>query len=102
MKNPSTHFDIIIIGGGLVGTTLAISLKNSGFRIAMVEAFIPPEHQQATEDMRSIALNYQSREIFKQLAIWPELESLSTPIQKIHISEKGKFGNTVLDANDSE
>jgi 2-octaprenyl-6-methoxyphenol hydroxylase len=87
-----TDFDIAIIGGGLVGTTLAIYLKNSGFKIVLVEAFTPGTHQQSREDMRSIALNYRSREIFKKLNIWPELE--------IHISEKGTFGNTVLDAKD--
>ncbi|HEV2614421.1 MAG TPA: FAD-dependent monooxygenase [Gammaproteobacteria bacterium] len=95
-----TDFDIAIIGGGLVGTTLAIKLKNSGFKICLVEAFDPPQHQQATEDMRSIALNYQSREIFKKLGIWDEIESLSTPIKKIHVSEKGAFGHTLLDAEE--
>lgn len=97
-----TDFDITIVGGGLVGTTLAIKLKNSGFNIALVEAFEPPQHQQAAEDMRSIALNYHSREIFKGLNIWPEMESYATPIKKIHISEKGSFGHTLLDAEQAE
>lgn len=95
-----TDFDITIVGGGLVGSTLAISLKNSGFKIALVEAFTPSTHQQSLEDMRSIALNYQSREIFKKLAVWEELEKFATPIRKIHVSEKGTFGRTVLDAKE--
>ncbi len=95
-----TDFDILIVGGGLVGTTLAISLKNSNFKIGLVEAFIPPEHKQSTEDMRSIALNYQSRKIFEKLSIWPDIEQFATPIKKIHISEKGSFGHTLLDASD--
>lgn len=99
-KNEKMDFDILIVGGGLVGTTLAISLKKADFNIGLVEAFIPPQHQQATEDMRSIALNYQSRKIFQQLDIWPDIETVATPIKKIHISEKGAFGHTLLDAAD--
>jgi len=95
-----TDFDILIVGGGLVGTTLAIALKNSHFKIGLVEAFVPPEHSQATQDMRSIALNYQSRKIFEKLAIWPDIEKFSTSIKKIHISEKGTFGHALLDATD--
>ncbi|MDX2164748.1 MAG: FAD-dependent monooxygenase [Gammaproteobacteria bacterium] len=95
-----TDFDILIIGGGLVGTTLAISLKNSAFKIGLVEAFIPPEHSQSTQDMRSIALNYQSRKIFEKLNIWPDIEQFATPIKKIHISEKGAFGHALLEASD--
>lgn len=95
MKN---KFDIIIVGGGLVGTTLALSLKSAGFNIALVEAFIPPQHQQAVSDMRSLALNFKSREIFKNLDIWPELEQYSTPIKKIHVSEKSRFGKTLLES----
>ncbi len=91
-------YDIVIVGGGLVGTTLAIALKNSPWHVALVEAYIPQQHQQATEDMRSIALSYASQKILEKLQLWKPIENSSTSIEKIHISEEKRFGKTVLDS----
>jgi 2-octaprenyl-6-methoxyphenol hydroxylase len=93
-------FDITIVGGGLIGTTLAIALKNTPFRVALVEAFVPEFHPQAVQDMRSIALSYASKILFKKLDIWSEIEQFSTPIEKIHISEENKFSKATLDSKE--
>jgi 2-octaprenyl-6-methoxyphenol hydroxylase len=91
-------YDITIVGGGLIGTILAIALKNTKWRIALVEAFTPSSHQQAEKDMRSLALSYDSKEFLSQLNLWNDIQSKATPIQKIHVSEEKRFGKTILDS----
>jgi 2-octaprenyl-6-methoxyphenol hydroxylase len=91
-------FDIVIVGGGIIGTLLALSLKNTSWRIALIEAHAPEGHQQATKDMRSIALNYSSQIFLEEIHLWNNLKIFATPIEKIHVSEKKRFGKTLLDA----
>ena len=101
MKNPK-HYDIIIAGAGLVGLTLALSLKNSGYTIGLISEKTITYNNNFNinpiniNDKRSLALNYKTIHFFKKLNLWSTLEPYSTPIEKIHISEKGCFGNTVL------
>lgn len=98
MKTP---YDILIVGGGLVGTTLAIALKNSPWKIGLVEAQIPSFHPQATQDMRALALALSSETFLEQLAIWPFIKQQATPIEYIHVSQQGAFGSSLLKANDN-
>jgi 2-octaprenyl-6-methoxyphenol hydroxylase len=98
----NNEYDIVIVGGGLVGTTLALALAISPWRIALVESHIPQQHSIALHDMRALALSYSSQQIFQRLNIWEEIQSVATPIKKIHVSEKKRFGNTLLDAHDIE
>jgi len=93
-------FDITIVGGGLVGTMLAIALKNTSFRVALIEAHVPEFHPQAVRDTRSLALSYASKKLIQNLGFWPEIEQFSTPIKKIHVSEEKKFSKVILEANE--
>lgn len=95
-------YDITIVGGGLVGTSLAIALQNSPWRVALIEAYLPAQHQQAISDMRSIALNNASQKILDEdeLPIWESIRELTTSIKKIHVSEEKRFGKTVLDSKE--
>lgn len=96
----NTDYDLIIVGGGMVGASLAIALKNSPLRIAMIEAFPYQSVQQPSYDDRGIALSYGSQVIFEAIGIWSQLASYSTPIKKIHVSDRGHFGVTRLAADD--
>jgi len=71
----STDYDVIIVGGGMVGTTLAIALsQNPDLSIAVVENH-PPErlHEQDHADLRVSALTQASETLLKNLGIWPHL-----------------------------
>lgn len=93
-------YDIIIVGGGLVGASLAVALANTDLSIAIVEA--QPERQIDINnvDTRSIVLSYATEKIFKTLKVWNKLLTYLTPIKMIHISDKGHFGVTRLRAAD--
>jgi len=92
-QNKTTQYDVIIIGGGMVGASLACALSNqNNKRIAVVEAHEFNSNVQPSFDDRSIALNYGSRRIWEAMNLWHELEPLIEPIKTIHISDKGHLG----------
>jgi 2-octaprenyl-6-methoxyphenol hydroxylase len=82
--------DIVIIGGGPVGSALALALKNSHLKICMLEA-----RTAASTDARALALSLGSRLLLERLGVWNRLREVSA-IRTIHISQKKSFGRTVL------
>jgi len=94
-----TDFDVLIVGGGMVGASMACTLGNQNLSVGVIEAFPLRSNSQPSYDARSIALAYGSRKILESLGIWKLLKSDITPIKKIHISDQGHFGVTRLDSN---
>ena len=90
-------YDIIIVGGGMVGASLARALANTDMKIGMVEAWAYHSHNQPSFDDRAIALSYGARLIFEGIGLWPTLREKAAPIRYIHISDRGHFGFTRLD-----
>jgi len=92
MKN---QYDIIIIGGGMVGASLVAALKtHDDKKIAVVEAFELNSNSQPSFDDRSIALSYGSRRIWESMQLWKKLEPEIEAIKSIHVSDKGHLGAT--------
>ncbi len=89
-------FDLIIIGGGLAGASFACALRNSGLKIALVEAHQLNTDSQPSYDDRTVALSYGSRCIFDGLGLWSLLAPYAEAINNIHISDRGHFGVTRL------
>ena len=100
MADIDTTCDIAIVGGGLAGATMAYALRDLGLRIVVVEAQAFNADAPASYDERAIALAYGSRRIFEGLGLWDELHAQCAPIRRIHISDRGHFGVTHLDARD--
>ncbi len=94
------EYELIIVGGGMVGASLALALAGRGLRIALIEAHAFKSGGQPSYDDRSIALAYSSRRVFDAIGVWPSLESLVEPIRDIHVSDRGHFGVTRLHAED--
>jgi 2-octaprenyl-6-methoxyphenol hydroxylase len=87
-------YDVVIVGGGPVGMALALALRDSDTSVLLLEARGLPAK---TEDSRPLALSHGSRLILQRLGVWKALPDI-TPITTIHISNRGGFGRTVLDA----
>lgn len=96
----SSQFDIAIVGGGLVGSSLAAALADSSHRIALIDSQPLAEINFKADqlDGRSIALALSSKKMFSALGLWEHLQQHATPIKKIHISDQGRFGATRLDS----
>lgn len=95
-----TDYDLLIIGGGLVGASLACALDGLGVRIGLVEAAPLTVSAQSGYDDRTLALAQGTRRIFQSLGLWSQLAETATPIQCIHISERGQPGIARLDSRD--
>ncbi len=91
-------YDLLIIGGGLVGASLACTLAGQALKIAVVEAAPLASDQPPSYDDRGLALSPVSHRILAGIGIWPQLQAHATPIERIHVSDQGHFGFTRLDA----
>lgn len=91
------QYDLVIIGGGLVGGSLACALAGTGLRLCVVEAVPPQSGAQPSYDERVIALSWGSRRIFEGIGLWGAIEAGAEPILHIHVSDRGRFGFARLD-----
>lgn len=101
----AVQYDLAIIGGGMVGASLALGLAQTlpQLRIIVLEAFAIPTGSsgfQPSYDARSTALSMSTRNYYQRIGIWSELESKVTPIHNIHVSDRGHFGNVRLNYRD--
>jgi len=94
------QYDVIIIGGGMVGASLACALSGQGMRIAMIESVRAAARSEPGYDDRAIALAYGTRRIFDGLHLWQALAAEATPIHRIHVSDRGHFGMARMDRDD--
>ncbi len=77
-------YDVAIVGGGIVGTTLAASLKHSGLSVAIVEA---QSQSEAIAKGQAYAIHLSSRQVFESIGIWAQLEPQVEYFQRVHLSD---------------
>ena len=92
--------DVAIVGGGMVGASLALALAALPLRVVVIEALPPESDAQPSFDTRTTALSNGSRRVFQGLGIWDEVARSATPIRRIHVSDRGRFGFARLSAEE--
>jgi len=100
MNDAGPAYDLAIVGGGLVGASLAAALRHTSLRIALIEPHAPDSAAQPSFDERTTALGNASRRIFEGLGIWEALAADAAPITDIHVSDAARFGFARLAARD--
>ena len=96
--NAGRH-DIVIVGGGLVGASLALALERSGLDVAMVEA-TPAARLPEVFDQRNLSLAEASINALEALGVLAALRAPTGEIRRIHVSRAGDFGRVLLRAED--
>ncbi len=91
-------YDVLIVGGGLAGNSLALALKDSGLRIALVEASSREQMQNSPAGDRALALSAGTVKLLQALDAWESIKDKATAIKNIHISDRGHFGKARLSA----
>jgi 2-octaprenyl-6-methoxyphenol hydroxylase len=89
---------ILIVGGGLVGASLAIALDNAGVPAVLVEGAAPRVDDQPSYDERNLALARATVNGLASIGVWEFAEARATPITHIHTSRAGDFGSVRMDA----
>lgn len=77
-------FDLVIVGGGLVGLTLACACKHSGLRVALIEA--KPDSA-AVSRGQAYHINLMSSRIFAGIGVWETMLPQVNPIRQIRLSD---------------
>ncbi len=83
---------VAIVGGGLVGMALALSLSQKGIPSVLLEANEMPEDEHASFDDRTLVINPAAMQFWQALDLWEEIEPLTTGIHHVHVSNQGQFG----------
>ena len=90
---------IVIVGGGPVGVIFALLNKTKCSKIWLLES---NSEDQKHEDKRALALSNGTKFILKKIDVWKNLEGMLTPIKKIHTSQKGTFGRSLIEAEEHD
>jgi 2-octaprenyl-6-methoxyphenol hydroxylase len=93
-------YDLVIVGGGMIGTSLALALAPLPLRIAVVEAVARKAVGQPSFDDRSTALSRSTQRSFEAMGLWSDVSAASAPITSIHVSDRGRFGFSHIDAEE--
>ena len=91
-------YDILIAGGGLAGNCLALALKDSGLKVAIIEAQSREQLHASPAGDRALALSAGTVNMLQALDIWQGIKQAATAIKDIHISDRGHFGKARLSA----
>ena len=86
---PQTYVsaDIVIVGGGMVGATLAIALSTAGIKVVLLDRLAADSNTALHYDGRASAIANGSVNILKRIGVWPYLETDASPIWDIRVAD---------------
>ncbi|MCW8930567.1 MAG: UbiH/UbiF/VisC/COQ6 family ubiquinone biosynthesis hydroxylase [Gammaproteobacteria bacterium] len=101
-KEDEKYYDIIIVGGGMVGATLACALGNSSLKVAVIEAYQSNfDWQEGSHDIRVSAITHASQHIFENLGVWESMQHDGvTAYDKMHVWDATGQGQIHFDSTE--
>ena len=102
MNKTSKNYDVVIVGGGMVGALCALALARLSLKIAVVEGHTPKtKWQKQSFDLRVSALTRASQNILTHLDVWPQMAAMAIhPFTDMHVWDSGGSGEIHFDCAD--
>lgn len=105
MSRESRKFDVLVIGAGPVGASLALAMAGHGARVGVVEArpLTAPggDPGQPSFDDKALALSLASVRVLETLGLWRDLAGEAAAIRSVHVSQRGRLGRARLSAHEA-
>lgn len=92
--------DVAVVGGGLVGMAMALSLAQRKISSVLLEAQPSPEESPEQFDDRTLVINPASQVFWQDLGLWSAIEPHTTSIDHVHVSNQGQFGVVHFDKDE--
>ena len=98
--NRRGDLDAVLVGGGAIGTALALGLARDGFDVALIESRVPkPWRVEDDVDLRVVALAADARDLLVDLGVWtPILAARVSPYRRMHVWDASAPGELAFDA----
>jgi len=100
-KTESIQTDLIIVGGGMVGLTLACALKDAGLKMMVVERVEAGPHMSLDRDCRVSAIVAGTAQALRGIGVWPYVEDKAGPIDSMRIWDGQYFGGIRFEAEEA-
>lgn len=96
--------DVAVVGGGLVGMALALSLAKNNIPSVLIESMSmnPSGNDEDNFDDRTLVINPASQQFWQALGVWSEVAQYVTTIDHVHVSNQGRFGVVSFDKDELE
>ncbi len=107
-KKNAMNPEVAIVGGGMVGLSLALMLAKSGLCSDVLVCDQQPAsitsvgQEQASFDTRSTAISAGSARIFEELGLWSAIKTEAQGIQSVCVSDKGRYGSSCFSADENK
>lgn len=101
MTTQTQEFEVILVGGGMVGAAAALGFARNGFKVALLEKQVPNLSWGENEpyQVRVSALTRASENLLKNLGAWPNIEKRRLhPFESMRIWEEAGTSEINLDA----
>lgn len=100
MSTPRERLDVVVVGAGVVGATLALALSRGGRRVALVEAREPSPWQPDVAGLRVVALAADAVAQLQALDVWPAISSSRAhPYRRMRVWDAAGGGELEFDAD---
>lgn len=87
MSDPAASVELLVVGGGLAGLTLAIACADAGIEVAVVDRETPAAMLAEPFDGRTTALAYGSQRLLAGIGLWPHVAAAAEPILEIRVAD---------------
>ncbi len=103
LEETQIDYDVVIVGAGIVGLTLACHLKDQGLRVAILnkDVFHTKKASNVISQLRVLAITLNSQCYLEKLKVWQRLDTKQcAPFRSMQVWESGQTANLLFDSAD--